>query len=111
MIKKQNNNNDKLSALYFKNKCDGYKEQDKKAGRTIGENYINITWLDKCMNKCCGGCGCNFSIDIDDNHNVTSDITAQRLDNSLPHTIDNIIPMCVNWNFSRKSKYQHNYYE
>ena len=35
---------------------------------------------------------------------IKSDITAQRIDNSLPHHIDNCIPMCVNCNCSNKYK-------
>ena len=49
-----------------------------------------------------GGCGCNLTFDIDDDKNVTSDTTAQRLDNALPHSIDNIIPMCIHCNVANK---------
>ena len=57
-----------------------------------------------CINKCCGGCGCNLSVDVDETNyfHVESDITAQRLDNALPHYINNIVPMCINCNRSNK---------
>ena len=42
------------------------------------------------------------TLDIDDEEVISSDITAQRLDNSLPHYINNIIPMCINCNCSNK---------
>ena len=64
--------------------------------------YVTAEWLESCINKCCGGCGCILTFDIDDDKNVTSDITAQRLDNALPHSIDNIIPMCIHCNCSNK---------
>ena len=58
--------------------------------------------MKSCINSWCGGCGNKFSLDIDDDLNVTSDITAQRIDNSLPHIFDNIEPMCVICNCSNK---------
>jgi len=84
-----------------------YIKQDREAGREIRDyfecnKYINISWLKNCINRCCGGFGNKFTLDIDDNLNVTSDITAQRIDNSLPHSLDNIEPMCVICNCSNK---------
>jgi len=55
-----------------------------------------------CINTRCGGCGNKLTLDIDDNYIVSSDITAQRLDNTLPHTLDNIEPMCIKCNCSNK---------
>jgi hypothetical protein len=68
------------------------------------EEFVNVDWLMNCINKCCGGCGCDFSIDVDETNyfHVESDITAQRLDNALPHYINNIIPKCINCNRSNK---------
>ena len=82
-------------------------KQDREAGREFRDdyecgNYVSIRWLKRCINKCCGGCGNEFTLDIDDNLNVTSDITAQRIDNSLPHIFGNIEPMCVICNCSNK---------
>ena len=98
---------DKAVWHYFDKKVSNYMKQDKKAGREIKsylecDKYINIKWLKNCINSCCGGCGNNFSLDIDDNFNVSSDITAQRLDNTLPHILNNIEPMCVICNCSNK---------
>lgn len=92
---------------YFKNKVSNYMKQDKNAGRDIRDEcerniYITINWLKNCINKNCGCCGNKFTIDIDDDYNVSSDITAQRIDNSLPHIIDNIEPMCIICNCSNK---------
>ena len=102
---------------YFEHKVGRYARQDFEAGRLnqkstdtglsfdFKEDFVNVKWFSNCINKCCGGCGCDFSfdvIDVDDDVKVESDITAQRLDNSLPHYINNIIPMCVNCNCSNK---------
>ena len=90
---------------YFEHKCIGYKSQDLDAGRLVkqtDEPFVDVKWLENCIGKHCGGCGCNMSFNIDDQFNVSSDITAQRLDNALPHYINNIIPMCVNCNCSNK---------
>ena len=92
---------------YFKNKISNYIKQDRNAGREINDylqcdQYININWLKNCINKSCGCCANKFTLDVNDNYNVSSDITAQRLDNSLPHYSDNIEPMCVICNCSNK---------
>jgi len=41
-------------------------------------------------------------VEKDDNYNVSSDITAQRIDNTLLHILNNIEPMCINCNCSNK---------
>jgi hypothetical protein len=107
MIKDENVKENRLKEQkikhYFEQKCLGYIEQDNAKNRPMNEqDYVNVKWLENCVGKCCGGCGCNLTLDIDDNYYVESDITAQRLDNSLPHYISNIIPMCKNCNCSNK---------
>jgi hypothetical protein len=102
---------------YFQNKVSRYAHQDLEAGRLkqkstetglsfdFKEEFVNVQWLKNCINTCCGGCGCHFTFELDeddDDVRVESDITAQRLDNSLPHYINNIIPMCINCNCSNK---------
>ena len=105
---------------YFESKVYNYL-QDVKAGRLTRteqlnkwadgfdyvydydeHKYVNVEWLNNCINKHCGGCGNKLTLDVDDKFNVSSDITAQRLDNNLLHYIDNIIPMCVSCNCSNK---------
>ena len=106
---------------YFENKIRRYIKQDYEAGRITRteqlnkcgdgiecvyhydkDNYVNVEWLRKCIGICCGGCGNNLTLDIDDDNFVSSDITAQRLDNTLPHYLDNIEPMCIKCNCSNK---------
>ena len=67
-------------------------------GQEFKSNYINIDWFFTNIKKHCGSCGCDFSYSLDGN--ISCDLTAQRLDNNLPHNLDNIIPMCVNCNRS-----------
>jgi hypothetical protein len=78
----------------FIKKIQGYKEQDKKANRPINKNeYVNIEWLNNNIYKSCGCCGCCLD---------SKNITAQRLDNNLPHDLDNIVPFCNYCNCSSK---------
>ena len=98
---------DKAIWDYFDKKVRNYIKQDREARRDFWSewecgNYVNPRWLKNCINKCCGGCGNKFTLDIDDDLNITSDITAQRIDNSLAHILDNIEPMCVICNCSNK---------
>ena len=93
----------KLLRKYFIDKKEGYIQQDYKngtitPGQEFKSNYINIDWFFNNIKKQCGSCGCDFSYSLDGN--VKSDLTAQRIDNNLPHNLDNIIPMCVNCNRS-----------
>ena len=57
---------------YFDEKRRNQIKQDMKAGREIrvyleDDRYINMHWLKNCINRCCGGCGNKFTLDIDDN--------------------------------------------
>jgi hypothetical protein len=105
--KEEETKQNKATIQYFKNKVSNYMKQDKAAGKDFradveDRNYITPRWLMNCINTSCGGCGNKFTHDIDENYNVKSDITAQRLDNTLPHTLDNIEPMCIKCNCSNK---------
>jgi hypothetical protein len=92
----------KLINNYFNNKIENYKKQDLKARRNIGNNYVNVEWLNSCLGK---ACNCGEIFEITNNKNViSSNITANRIDNELSHTIDNIIPMCVICNVCLSNK-------
>jgi len=86
--------------LYFKNKIIGYKNQDKKMNRdTTSDDYIDLEWikLQYRDNKTCPLCKCLFETIIGDN-TVTSNITVDRFNNTLPHTKSNCRLMCLNCN-------------
>jgi hypothetical protein len=89
---------------YFAKKIEGYKSQDAKANRAISNNYVSVDWLMKCINEPCYECGCNLELNFDSGF-PTSNITAQRLDNSLDHNLDNIVPMCVVCNCALSNKF------
>ena len=71
---------------YFERTILNYKEQDRKAKRTIPkEGYVNAQWfLDNTKNQC-NYCGCGFSIDMK-NGNIITNLTAQRKNNDYTHT-------------------------
>ena len=91
---------------YLKTKIANYSEQDKKAKRerVEKENYISVEWLEKAYASKCVKCGCSFSYEVSSNATVKCDLTANRIDNELPHSIDNIEPMCVHCNCSLSNK-------
>ena len=95
---------DKPIRSYLHKKIEGYKLQDKKAQRIISNNYVTVDWLMKSVNKSCCECGCNLELNLNSSF-PTSNITAQRLDNSIDHNIDNIIPMCDICNCSLSNKF------
>jgi hypothetical protein len=89
---------------YFSKKIEGYKLQDSKAKRNISNNYVDVDWLMKCINKHCDHCGCNLELNFD-NGFISSNITAQRTNNDICHSLDNIVPMCVVCNCSLSNKF------
>ena len=53
--------------------------------------------------KTCYYCPNDFNINIDKKNNrERTDITAERLDNSRPHTKDNCVLCCLHCNVSKK---------
>lgn len=71
----------------------GYKREDKKYGR--GECTLTAKWVvDNIFTSKCHYCGeSNW-------HKLGCD----RIDNSKPHTMDNVVPCCYECNCKRSSK-------
>ena len=89
---------------YLKKKIDGYKDQDKKAGRKYDDDkYITVDWLKSCFGKACCNCGDSFIFEVKYSR-PTSNLTADRKDNSVAHTIDNIAPLCITCNTSLSNR-------
>lgn len=94
--------NEKCIMSYFDRKIETYKLQDRKAHRNIPkQGYVNAEWFCKNIKNQCNYCGCGFHLDIR-NGNIMSNLTAQRKNNDLTHTLDNIIPYCCRCNCSCK---------
>ena len=87
--------NRNLIQSYCGRKAKGYASQDREAKREIDKtNYVNVDWLMAAANKRCRSCRCDFYINFNDGNTYTN-ITAQRLDNSKDHNLDNILFQCV----------------
>ena len=87
---------------YFKNKIEGYRQQDKRASRKINEdNYVDLEWCMDRLQSTCGKCGCDFYFETKKGV-VTSNFTAQRIDNDHNHSKDNIVAYCNFCNCSSK---------
>ena len=87
-------------------KIDGYIRQDKKADRVLNnDDYIDLNWFltEMSSNPVCACCKAPYKMFLD-NGNVQSNITADRIDNSLSHTSDNCRLMCVDCNRKRSNK-------
>ncbi len=91
---------------YWSFKIDQYKEQDRRAGRSIEETdtlkYINEDWfLEKIEKKTSCKCGAVFEVVyMPETASVKSNLTANRIDNRLSHFIQpkNIQAMCLDCN-------------
>lgn len=94
---------------YFTFKCDNYKTQDNKAKRIWkDESFIDSIWFNKMLEKQnykCYYCQSEFQLDVDDNSNVNSNITADRINNSKAHLQNNCLLACLTCNTSRKNTY------
>jgi hypothetical protein len=93
---------DDIVNQYFEHKVEGYVKQDDIAERAIENNYVNVEWLSKCIGQKCGRCQTGLYCEVD-NGKIECNITAQRVDNSLCHSINNIIPYCVYCNVSQSN--------
>jgi hypothetical protein len=90
--------NKDLITSHFKKRVENYKEQDvfrtnEKIPKYILKKYVTAEWLMNCVNKFCISCGTEFYINFKCGNTYTN-ITADRIDNSLYHTMDNIQPLC-----------------
>ena len=88
---------------YFRNSVAGYQEQDKKAGRDIKGDYVDVSFLMNMMNTTCQNCNEPLTTHIE-NGNITSNITCQRVGNSRIHLKDNCIGCCVSCNCAFSNK-------
>ena len=99
-VKAEEKMEQQLLINYLKNKIDGYKKQDMKAGRELNENnYVNF-----CMERLkgtCQKCGGDFHIEIKKGA-LSSNFTCQRVDNNFSHTKDNCVAYCNYCNCSSK---------
>ena len=95
---------DRLLQSYLQMKVRRYREQDAKAGWLIEPaTYITTQWLQSCFSKSCNRCGDCLTYEIENNR-VSSNLSAQRLDNFRCHDIDNIVPFCVYCNVSMSNR-------
>lgn len=96
-IDKVKENNNKSQKKYYRKKIGraialyhNYKRHDKEANREEGD--LTPEWIiENIFSKPCAYCG------ETDWHNIGCD----RIDNSLPHTIDNVVPCCCECNKKR----------
>jgi hypothetical protein len=90
---------------YINSKIDGYKEQDRLANRKITKNYVDFEWFMNQYNKSptCFHCQKSFELELKEDI-VYSDITMDRLDDSICHSCENLVLSCTNCN-CRKIKY------
>ena len=75
---------------YFTRKVERYKQQDKKARREVDDqHYVTVAWLLGCLGKSCSGCGDALVYE-----KGKSNLTPQRIGNTVGHELDNVVPMC-----------------
>lgn len=103
--KSQEFNRERLLS-YFRNKIAGYVDQDTKAKRKYDKTkYITVEWLEDAFSKTCYRCSCVFDAHI--SQSVRCNLTADRQICENAHTIDNIVPCCVECNTSASDNLEH----
>ena len=89
---------------YFQKKIDNYKYQDKRADRqTEGRPYLSKEWLLGCIGKSCNSCG-DALVYSRAGGKIDCNLTAQRLDNSVGHYVDNVVPYCIYCNMAMSNR-------
>ena len=86
---------------YLSKKVDNYRKQDITHKREVVDNFITPARLKAQFGKTCQDCGDCFRFDIRDGK-VESNLSADRVDNSECHHLNNVVPLCVSCN-QRKS--------
>ena len=79
---------------YFDKKVPNYKKQDYQRGRTITDNYITADWIKVQFGKVCHDRSDCLRFDVVDGR-VESNLSADRVDNSECHHLNNIVPLCM----------------
>ena len=101
-VKAEEKMEQQLLINYLKNKIDGYKKQDMKAGRELNENnYVDVNFCMERLKGTCQKCGGDFHIEIKKGA-LSSNFTCQRVDNNFSHTKDNCVAYCNYCNCSSK---------
>jgi hypothetical protein len=94
--------------LYLKQKVESYKSQDKKALRNyIDEEFIDAKWINQKFeeNKYCLFCKKHYELFLDEDSNVVSNITVDRINNTLAHTKANSQLCCHHCNITKGNRY------
>lgn len=95
--------------LYFNMKVENYKAQDNKAKRDFNKvDYITEEWINTKIEECnynCMFCKKHMELYIDEYSNVKSNITVDRINNSLPHTKANSQICCLSCNRIKGNRY------
>lgn len=95
--------------MYFRNKCSGYKSQDKKANRQYDDElFVDDKWIfDKYKkNPTCEHCMKQFEIEFSTGLEINSDLTVDRINNKLAHLKTNCVLSCLHCNviFANRKK-------
>lgn len=108
--------NDELQALnkskiklYWINKIENYKKQDKNANRIFNDDeFIDAEFVKelyaKCEMKCCSCCKTPYET-FNDNGMIKTNMSIDRIDNDLPHIKSNCRLLCIDCNKTRSNHY------
>lgn len=88
-------------------KIDSYKNQDRKAKRKVIEKeYVNHDWILKKLEESneCPYCHCSLYTILHDNNQIDSNISINRVNSELPHTMKNCQLTCSYCNMSKGNR-------
>ena len=87
---------------YLTHNIKNYKLQDEAKNRKIDETkYVDVEWFMKRLNANYQNCGCRCEFDVGNGY-LINNITAQRLNDEVPHYKDNCQAWCKLCNCSPK---------
>ena len=93
---------------YLTFKCENYKVQDTTAKRDLNlKEFITADWIAEEITKkglICKGCNKGMEIYIDENSNVKSNLTVDRINSKLSHVKSNCQLMCHSCNSSKNNR-------
>jgi hypothetical protein len=95
---------DELLHEYLTDKIECFARQDRQAGRTIEDKYINMKWLKGQLGKRGPSCGDCFRFDTAEIKIFHCNPTADRINNDEGHHLNNIVPLRRMRNMSKGNR-------
>lgn len=89
----------------FHTAVNNHKHQDKRENRYDKDNHMTAKYLQSIATEQCPYCHCEMNYTNKGTKRLPNQVTIQRINNTLGHTIGNIVLCCYHCNVIKKAEY------